>query len=198
MSEDRSTRDGEDAPLPDELARCESQFATFHLPPSQVDRDELLFRSGWSAGEAHASKQQPTRSPSTLRTLTWSLTSALVAASLASLVTMRLPSLIHNHDAASGGLDEMRQDGATVARVVSEVELPDRPRHLIPPQSISVRQEFGNASLLTMRDLALRGAWDEIPTMAPSRYADLQSESTFSIQPKTSRELLRELVSPQT
>ena len=85
--------------LPDELARCESMLSSLSLPPSRVQRDDLMYRAGWAAAEAGLPVSAPqgmeqassARCTYRRRTLAWSLTSAVLAASLAVAITANFP-----------------------------------------------------------------------------------------------------------
>ena len=85
--------------LPDELARCESMLSSLSLPPSRVQRDELMYRAGWAAAEARLPVSAPqgveqassARGTYRRRTLAWSLTSAVLAASTAVAITANYP-----------------------------------------------------------------------------------------------------------
>ena len=101
--------------LPDELAACEAHLAGEPLPAVGINRDELLYRAGWVAAEAaierrlampvtskELSKQGSSRFGTTAA---WSLASAVVAASLAVVVThfaMSRPGAVLLQDDAVG------------------------------------------------------------------------------------------------
>jgi hypothetical protein len=76
--------------LPDDLRACEARLARQPLPPSRIDRDELLYRAGWAAARAQAAGNravipQPAAPRRTIAA--WSLASAALAASLAAAAT---------------------------------------------------------------------------------------------------------------
>jgi hypothetical protein len=97
--------------LPDDLAACEARLAAMPLGASGIDRGELLYRAGWSAGAETARFAGGGTSAFRLRSLALcSAASAALAASLAVAITLRFEaaseseSLIVNSEIAEPGL----------------------------------------------------------------------------------------------
>lgn len=92
----------DDLRLADQLAACEARLAAHPLASSSINRDELLYRAGWAACEAHRQPAAALRpaNPSRAKILAWSTASAALAASLAVAATLRLVSA-----PATGGVE---------------------------------------------------------------------------------------------
>jgi hypothetical protein len=79
--------------LSDELAACEARLAAHSLAPSEIPRDELLYRAGWAACEAALNQKTLPFSAANAKRRTfagWCAASAAIAATVAVAATMAL------------------------------------------------------------------------------------------------------------
>jgi hypothetical protein len=78
--------------LTEELAACEARLAGQAPPPPDINRDQLMYDSGWAACEAHL--QQAGDTPTVKMrgrglAMAWSVASTAIAASLALVLVMQ-------------------------------------------------------------------------------------------------------------
>jgi hypothetical protein len=122
----------DDLRLPDDLAAFEALLAAQALPVVGINRDQLMYRAGWAAGEAGrhtpplkggarfdapeapaVTRRDPPAEPGAgrerRRTAVWSVVSAAVAASLAVVGTLAWES--------SGGVGETERAGGGTPRL---------------------------------------------------------------------------------
>ena len=193
MSDNNANQPPVDTRLPDELARCESILAGMSLPKSRVQRDELLYRAGWAAAERDAKscsvrgaeQKQSSRNTGGRSTFAWSVTSAVVAASLAVAITLQVqPAATTQVNAV---VDVSRDHGSAVTEEESLVTP-------IPDGFANRADVEWTASLLIMRDRALLQQWDDPWTVNDPSISELSSDGAMPSQPKTSREMLQEFL----
>ena len=202
MSNNHADQSPVDRPLPDDLVQCESILAHMSLPRSRLQRDELIYRVGWAAAEVHAQSVtgqgvEPSRSsPGTggRSTLAWSVASAAIAASLAVVITLRIQPAV----------DAPANSPADAVVDLSRAEDPAKDRERKPPSAdlaqltrggINKGTEVGwTASLLIMRDRALRQQLDDRWIVSEGSFGGSLANDAASLQPRTSREMLREFL----
>jgi hypothetical protein len=188
--------------LPDELRACEARLAGESLPPSRINRDELLYRAGWAAAcaQALASERaalQPFAGRGTIAA--WSLASAALAASLAVVVTRSVTSTdgprSTDRSAASSPLFAAGASAPSVDRAArsqdaaSAASLARRDDMVV---QLSLASRRPPAALLVASNRRDVGRWDQpIPSAADSG-ASLASPS----ENVTAQTLFDELVPP--
>jgi hypothetical protein len=171
--------------LPDDLAACEARLAAEALPATGIDRDQLLYRAGWSACEARFVALNSTPSKGGPRggiVAAWSATSAAIAASVAVVLTLQWPS-IADRDLAS---KPREAQSAVSTEIINPAAAKSAPA-AFPYASTAIpnRPRFP-AGLLALRRQTLTNAWLE-PTSIASTNGDPSPTPA-----KTARELMNE------
>lgn len=190
MSEDHADQPAGDLKLTDDLARLESILGAVTLPPSRIQRDELMFRAG-RAAEASAESQR-FKTAGKRATLAWSVSSATVAASLAVAITMWLQTI------AVVPLDSVAKSSGDLPAGIAgvEAEEPTSRRQTNPVRSHFATRAGVNktAPLLVMRDRILLQPCDEGWTVTESSVAGSSARDGIPSRAKTSREMLQEFL----
>lgn len=196
----------------------EAQLASMALPASRLDRDQLMYRAGYAAAEAHAAREiaecaPPQQAVPDLRgpynTVGWSLASAAVAATVAVVVVLGWTSpaeIVGKQapaegapaaDAHFGGDDTAPSVGSGQSQQEDRTAERRNPR-MADSRSKRVRdldQLIAGDSLLYWRHRALGRQGDFSESWAQSRRPDPSSRVGASTTPaKSHRELLREFL----
>jgi hypothetical protein len=163
-----------------------------------VQRDELIYRAGWAAAEMRANSRcilgdgNARRVTGLYSTVAWSVASAACAASLALAMTLRPQPTANTRGDAAG-------DAVAVATAadVSATGSEEPPPPLAGEVFGGVRRGSAvdwTASLLIMRDQALLQQWEDPRLASETVFNALTRDHGIRSQPKTSREMLRELL----
>jgi hypothetical protein len=205
--------------IPDELAAFEAELAARALPAPRIDRDQLMYRAGWAACEAQcqprplaggrfearprpaAVETYPPAEPGGIRerrrTLSWSLASAALAASIAVMATLGWQRVASRVDEAGGS-------GGEPPRFASEEGLPQTIAEVkrLTSRDVSAAEidRLLNASGRDDR-LSLAGPWFAMKQrglgeMASDDNVRADEAAATDLEPptaKTARELWKEL-----
>ena len=161
--------------LPDELRNIERLCAGFSPTSSEVNRDTLMYQAGWAAAEVQTASQ-PSRF--------WPTVSAVLAASLL-LVLINPTSLLQR-----GNKQAQAQLPITIGQSENEVDSAVPTTRFESVYSATVRKYPPQASLLAMRERALRFEFDE----PGADYVATEHFDEVPMTPSTNRELLREFL----
>ncbi|MCC6494522.1 MAG: hypothetical protein IT424_16045 [Pirellulales bacterium] len=186
--------------LPDELAACEARLASLAIPAASIDRDALLYRTGWAAAlesvaGAEAARLAEISLPAPRRaarpgagrtrfnsaTAACSLASAALAASLAVVATLLLrpPHIV----------EVAAQSPPPTARPLVHAAASPEPTRLTAAPHPVVRPSLNAAAgLIGLRRQSLAGSLGEF---ADSSSATADADAT---PPKTLRDLMGELL----
>ncbi|MEM8944695.1 MAG: hypothetical protein AAGD11_05875 [Planctomycetota bacterium] len=159
-----------EADLPKKLREIESRLGQLSPLPSEVNRDMLMYQTGWAAAEAQFARPRAWLWPATSAALAACLLLMLSAANLRPSPTPLVDS------------DTPRADDPLM------VSLPRVPRITVP----TAKQYPPTATLLVMRDRALRSEFDSLSLSTADFAGGVVDEARNG--PATSRELLRELL----
>lgn len=182
--------------LSDELAACEARLAALSRQPSRIDRDALLFQTGWAACEA-ASKQKTlpiANGPAKQRTLAaWCAASSAIAATLAVAATLALradlPPQVASatqatRESSVGGLDAAPKP--TTPRTAANSRLLAQLDALAAGRS-SAGGRISSATLLATLSNRRRDSWDEPIFVSTTIHTDAPPRA-----PATARQMLDE------
>lgn len=202
MCNEHAHQSPEDSSLTSDLTRIETLLAKRTVPASQIDRDDLLYRAGWTAAEAQlcdTPRETASRQTSHIN-IAWrqigiaSLASAALAASLAvgislQFLSARIPAVVVNRELIEEPqpIDVRVEDDAPTALATP----------IVVPVSANRSAETiweSKAPLLIMRDRVLAGWSDEKWISTGTRRGTHLPPSTELRSPKTSREILSELL----
>ena len=172
--------------LAEELAACEARLAGQAPRPPAINRDQLMYDSGWAACEAELGRGALTTSfamPRPRLALAWSVTSTAIAASLAVVVALQYRSAATPDMAANAPAPEVLVSKSTDEPAASRQAIMSS----IEP-ALEVNARSLDSGLLGLRRRALMDIWPEP--------ANVSTVSATSAEPaaKTSRELLQELL----
>ena len=191
--------------LPDELAAFEAALAARALPAPRIDRDQLMYRAGWAACEAHPRPAtvetyppaEPGGTRERRRALAWSLGSAALAASIAVMATLGWQRTTSRVDEAGGA-------GGETPRLAVEEGLPQTIAEVesLTSRDVSAAEidRLLNASGRNDR-LSLAGPWFAMKQrglgeMANDNNVRTDEAAATDLEPptaKTARELWKEL-----
>lgn len=200
-------------PLTDDLAACEAKLAALHLPASQIDRDQLMYRAGYAAAEAALSlsrsvsdvagdaKRYGAKRFGLREAWGWSAVCSTVAAGIAVAVTLQLqPST----QLASTPTDQNVQSMAKVlAEGGQEVQLAKKKvRSAHSPLGVEGWLELPVRGVLTvggplleLRRWTLRQPVGVALDSVESQSISSASRETISVSPvKSHRDLLNEFL----